>query len=89
MFRQVIQPSSGWYLWYKNTIVIKCIRVILQYNIGLNLLLVSNIKQNVDDYKIERVKINFNQKLDGHVSYSSSPLFFFTNIKNITPWWQK
>jgi hypothetical protein len=30
----------------------------------------------MDDYKTEGVKINFNQKLDGHVGYSSSPLFF-------------
>ena len=35
-----------------------------------------NIKQNMDDYKIAEVKINFNQKLDGHVGYSSCPLLF-------------
>jgi len=46
------------------------------YNFWLNLLLDSNIKQNMDDYETAEVKINFNQKLDGHVGYSSSPFFF-------------
>ena len=30
----------------------------------------------MDYYKITGVKINFNQKVDGHVDYSSSPLLF-------------
>jgi len=50
----------------------------------LNLLLDSNIKQNMNYYKKAGVKINFKQKLDGHVGYSSSSLFFFTNINEIS-----